>query len=69
MSSDHQDKRLAMAERLEAESDRTLEQWAELVRSSGQDGFMAGVAWLKSEHGLGHFQARLIAEVLRDGHL
>ncbi len=38
-----------------------------VVDDAGIDGFMAIVTWLKEEHGLGHFQARLIAELKRDG--
>ena len=58
-----------MAQRIEAESGRSVAQWAELVGETGIAGFTARVDWLKSEHGLGHFQARLVAEVARDGSL
>jgi len=58
-----------MAERLANESGRSIDDWVKLAEQSGEDGFMAVVGWLKQEHGLGHFQARLIAEVLRDGSL
>lgn len=55
-----------MAANLERDTGRSPSQWAELVEEAGIDGFMAAVSWLKQEHGLGHFQARLVAETRRD---
>jgi len=58
-----------MAARLEQESGRSVDEWVQLTEESGHQRFSAVLSWLKDEHGLGHFQARLIAEVRRDGHL
>ena len=56
-----------MAANLEAASGMPVEEWVGLVERLGPGGFMARVEWLKQEHGLGHFQARLVAEAARDG--
>lgn len=65
----HAAKRTKMAENLASATGRSVEQWAGLAEEAGIEGFMATVDWLKTEHQLGHFQARLVAEVRRDGHL
>lgn len=66
MAEGHAKKRAAMAANLERDTGRSPSQWADLVEEAGIDGFMAAVSWLKQEHGLGHFQARLVAETHRD---
>ena len=55
-----------MAANIETQTGRTVDAWVALVNETDLDGFTAVVNWLKAEHGLGHFQARLIAETHRD---
>ncbi len=66
MSSSHEKKRATMAARLPETTGRDLDAWVALVRSEGPEGFAASVSWLKETHGIGHFQARRIAEEVRD---
>lgn len=62
----HDQKRAAMAANLAEQSGRSLEDWVELVDRADVEGFMELVGWLKETYGLGHFQARLVAEAHRD---
>jgi len=55
-----------MAANLERDTGRAPDDWADLVVDAGIERFSEVIAWLKQEHGIGHFQARLIAETLRD---
>lgn len=59
-------KRATMLRNLEAQSGLTLAEWVARVRGCPDEGFMDRVRWLKGEHGLGHFQARLVVEAARD---
>ena len=52
---------------IEQRSGRPFDAWVELARASGQEQHGALVAWLKSEHGLGHGDANLIAITARRG--
>lgn len=60
----HAKKRASMKARLEELTGRHLDDWIALARQSPEATFMGRVGWLKSEHGLGHFQARLVVEEL-----
>ncbi len=62
----HEQKRASMAANLERQTGHSLQEWVEVVDASHVDGFMNIVNWLKESHGLGHFQARLVAESHRD---
>jgi Domain of unknown function (DUF4287) len=62
----HDKKRATMAANLEAHTGRTLAEWAAIASEAPVDGFMDTVDWLKTHHGLSHFQARLVAEHERD---
>jgi hypothetical protein len=65
--SDRQDKKRAtMAANLEAQTGRTLTEWVIIASQAPVDGFMNTVNWLKTQHGLSHFQARLVAEHQRN---
>lgn len=55
-----------MAATFEAKTGRSVSEWVALVDAAGVTGFKPTVTWLKENHGLGHFQARLIAEEIRD---
>ena len=66
VSDRHDEKRRTMAVNLERQTGRGVSEWVETLKQGEIDGFNAQVTWLKSEHGLGHFQARLVAETLRD---
>ncbi len=55
-----------MARNLEAATGRTVAEWVATVDASGLVGFREIVDWLKREHALGHFRARLVAEAHRD---
>lgn len=45
---------------------RDIDGWLEVADARPDAAFMELVDWLKTEHGLGHFQARLVAEERRD---
>jgi hypothetical protein len=49
-----------MIENLEAKTGRLLPQWIDLVKQSGLAKHGEIVAWLKSQHGLGHGYANLV---------
>jgi hypothetical protein len=66
MSDRHRRKRATIAANLEAQTGRTLAEWATIARQAPAEGFMDTVDWLKTHHGLPHFQARLVAEQRRD---
>jgi hypothetical protein len=66
VSEQHQRKRAAMAANLEAQTGRTVAEWVAIADRAPVDGFMNTVDWLKANHGLSHFQARLVAEHQRD---
>ncbi len=57
------DMRGAIIRNLREKTGRTIEQWAEVLRASGPDGKRKDrIAWLQSEHGLGHGQAAMIVD-------
>ena len=58
--------RATMIATLQSKTGRDLDSWIEIVASAPCPGFMDRVRWLKAEHGLGHFQARLVVEEDRD---
>lgn len=52
---------------IEAKYGRPIPEWKALIRSSGIERHMEIVAWLKSEHGMGHGHANaLVADTLRE---
>lgn len=65
----HRQKRLALGERLQSSTGKSAERWAQTVEAAGIEGFTRTIDRLKAEHGLSHFQARLVAEVRRDGEI
>ena len=66
MADRHDKKRATMAANIEVATGRTVDDWVTVVDWAGIEGFTAVVTWLKTEHGFGHFQARLVAEQHRD---
>jgi len=50
-----------MIANLTAKTGKSLEEWMALAKGSGQAKHGALVSWLKSEHGLGHGYANLVA--------
>ena len=44
---------------------KPIEEWLELVRARPAEPHMESVAWLKSEHGLGHGHANAIVAFVR----
>ena len=62
----HDKKRATMAAHLATKTGRDLDGWVALLRAAPVSGYTEQVSWLKSEHGLGHFQARMVASALRD---
>lgn len=53
----------AIIRNLPEKTGRSIEEWAELVRAEAPDGKRKDrVAWLQSEHGLGHTQASMIVD-------
>ncbi len=51
----------AITTNLASKTGRSLEDWVELVRAEGPATHKERVAWLKSQHGLGHSTASIIA--------
>ena len=66
MSDRHDRKRTTMAANLEAQTGRTVAEWVAIANRAPVDGFTNTINWLKADHGLSHFQARLVAEQQRD---
>lgn len=66
MTDRHSRKRATMAANIETSTDRSIDEWIAQIDEAGVHGFGSIVDWLKTEHGFGHFQARLIAEAHRD---
>ena len=66
MTDRHTAKRASMTRSLTDATERTLDEWVDIVSDAPVDGFMERVEWLKAEYGLDHFQARLIVEEARD---
>ena len=60
MSDRHSKKRATMMATLQDKTGRSLEQWLAVLDHAPAEGFMNQTSWLKEEHGLGHFQARMI---------
>lgn len=56
-----------MIRNLEDKTGRSLADWSAIAKGSGQERHGQIVAWLKSEHGLGHGYANLIALESRGG--
>jgi hypothetical protein len=53
---------------IEAKYGKPITEWQELIRASPLTKHMELVAWLKSEHGLGHGHANaLVAHTLAEG--
>jgi hypothetical protein len=61
-SGNPEDTREAIIRTLEEKTGVTLEDWVELVKLEGPDTPSAAATWLEIEHGLGPFQAEVIAE-------
>lgn len=66
MSDRHRKKQATIAANLQAQTGRTLAEWVAIAAQAPVEGFMDTVNWLKTHHGLSHFQARLVAEQRRD---
>jgi Domain of unknown function (DUF4287) len=66
VSDRHDRKRITMAANLEAQTGRTVAEWVAIAKRAPVDGFMDTINRLKANHGLSHFQARLVAEQQRD---
>jgi len=56
-----------MIQNLKEKTGKTLEQWIEVARSSGQDKHGEIVKFLKDRHGLGHGYANLVVHKLKQG--
>ena len=54
-----------MIANLPEKTGKTLAQWIRIVVKSPATTDAERVAWLKKDHGLGHFQARLIVSEAR----
>ena len=67
MPRDPEERRAAIARKLEERSGRPLADWIELVRGSGAEKRKERVEWLKREHGLGHSQASIVVEYASRG--
>ena len=50
---------------IEKKYGRPIDEWLEMVRGRGDEKHMETVAWLKSEHGLGHGHANAIVAHVR----
>jgi predicted transport protein len=67
MPRDPEDRRAAIARKLEERSGRLLADWIALVKGSGAEKRKERVEWLKREHGLGHSQASIVVEYASRG--
>src|SRR5689334_19170269 len=54
------------ADELPANTGRTLDEWADIVRRCGREGLKQQAAWLKEQHGFGSNTAWWIAEYAAD---
>jgi hypothetical protein len=54
--------RKAILANLPEKTGKGLEEWLALLRAKGPKGKKERVAWLKAEHGLGHYQAHWVVE-------
>ncbi len=61
MASSPEEQMATMAANLKANTGKTLEQWTTLVKESGKAKHGEVVKWLKSDHGITHGYANLIA--------
>jgi len=61
MSAAHSKKTQGMIANLPAKTGKTLEEWVAILRAQGPAEQKQWADWLKATHGLGHFQARLVA--------
>lgn len=61
MATSPEEQMATMAANLEANTGRTLDQWTSVVRKSGKSKHGEVVTWLKSDHGITHGYANLIA--------
>lgn len=61
MPTDPEAQTASMSANLKANTGKSLEQWAKLAQGSGRQKHGELVAWLKSEHGLTHGYANLVA--------
>ena len=50
---------------IERKYGKAIDEWLELVRARPEEKHMETVAWLKSEHGLGHGHANAIVAHVR----
>ena len=65
MPTAHEKKRQGMIRNLPETTGKSLEQWLRIARRAPVAHDTELAAWLKKEHGLGHFQARLVASEAR----
>lgn len=56
-----------MERNLPEKTGRSMDEWLDVLRASGIEGLRPRQAWLKEEHGLGHYQAEMIARRLTEG--
>ncbi len=64
-SASHEKKLQGMIANLPEKTGKTLAQWIRIVARSPVATDAERAVWLKKEHGLGHFQARLIVSEAR----
>ncbi len=64
-SASHDKKVQGMIANLPEKTGKTLAQWIRIVARSPVATDAERAAWLKKEHGLGHFQARLVVSAAR----
>ena len=65
MPTAHEKKRQGMIRNLPEKTGKTLEQWLRIASRAPVESDAELAAWLKQEHGLGHFQARLVVSEFR----
>jgi predicted transport protein len=54
----------ALRRQMREKTGRTVDEWVEVLAANPQGSLTANIAWLKQRHGLGHYQAELVAEQL-----